>query len=254
MSRLAINRFTRLFGRANKLRLDIGCSRLVLQNGQSATDYQLPAPLKSGIPASQALADLHDGMVALCGALPAGKRTLEITLSDALVRSWIIERLPGLASPQEIEALANDQMLRLFDGDSADSARWVIRVDATPFVGYWPAIALPKALLDLFCEVTAACGWRLAKVETRFVRRFNDWRANPFSRPKQVVYCLDTSDGLTIGIRNAQQWQALRTHPPLSMLGTDVSAMLRRDCRAAGLRLDDCRVVALHWPVMEQAS
>ena len=254
MSRLATDRFTRILGGGNRLRLDIGCSRLVLQNGQSVTEYQLPAPLKAGIPASQAVADLHAGMVALCGALPAGKRTLEITLSDALVRSWIIERLPGLASPQEIEALATDQMHRLFDDDSADSARWVIRVDATPFVGYWPAVALPKALLDLFSDVTAACGWRLAKVETRFVRRFNDWRGNPFRRPKQVVYCLDTSDGLTIGIRNTRQWLALRTHPPLALLGTDVSAMLRRDCRAAGLRLDDCCVVALHWPIVEHAA
>jgi hypothetical protein len=79
------------------------------------------------------------------------------------------------------------------------------------------------------------------------VRGFNSWRSNPFKRSKRVVFSLDTPDGLTIAIRNAEQWLALRTHPPLDLLGADLPAMLRRECRAAGLLLDDCQIQTLPW-------
>lgn len=247
MSRLAIKN---LLGPA-KLHLDLGCTRLVLQNGKSVMSNKLSVPLKSGIQGSESLADLRTTLVNLCAAAPSGKRTLEISLSDAVARSWIVERLPGLASMQEIEALAGDQMRHLYGDNNADSGEWVIRLDATPFAGRWPAIALPKLLLDLLVDIAVTQGWQLAKIQTRFVQRLNAERRNLLSRQKFVVYSLDTPDGLTIGIRNTQEWLALRTHPPLALLGTELPVMLRRDCRAAGLSLDDCRMRALQWPANE---
>ena len=65
-----------------KLNLDIGCSRLALQNGKSVTTGELAIPLKSGMPNPEAVAGLRAALIALCAALPARKRVLEITLSD----------------------------------------------------------------------------------------------------------------------------------------------------------------------------
>ncbi len=248
MSRLAIKNLLR----PAKLHLDIGRTRLVLENGKSATRHKLVTPLKPGIPNNELLAELRAGLLSLCGALPSGKRTLEISLSDAVARSWIVERLPGLASVQEIEALASDQMSHLYGDSSSDSGEWVIRLDATPFVHHWPAIALPKALLDLLIEIAASQDWQLGKIQTRFVRSFNAERSHFLRRPKLVVYSLDTPDGLTIGIRNTQEWLSLRTHPPLAILGSPLPAMLRRDCQATGLALDDCRIQSLQWSVKER--
>ena len=193
MSRLAIKN---LLGPA-KLHLDLGCTQLILQNGKSATSLELSAPLKSGKPESDSYADLRTKLMSLCAAIAPGKRKLEISLSDALARSWIVERLPGLASVQEIEALAGDQMRRLYGDNNADSADWVIRLDTTPFVSRWPAIALPKWLLDLLVEIAVTQGWQLTKIQTRFVQRLNAERSNSLHRPKCVVYSLDTPDGLT---------------------------------------------------------
>lgn len=230
-----------------KLHLDIGCSRLVLQNGKSVTTGELAIPLKSGMPNPEAVAGLRAALIALCAALPARKRVLEVTLSDILVRSWIVERLPGLASLPEIEALADAQMRDLYGDDNGETSEWRIQVDATPFAQHWPALALPQTLLDLLIEIAGLHDWQLAKIQTRFVRGFNNWRSNPFKRSQQVVFSLDTPDGLTIAIRNAEQWLALRTHPPLTLLATDLPAMLRRECRAAGLLLDDCQIQTLPW-------
>jgi hypothetical protein len=237
-----------------KLHLDIGCSRLVLQNGKSVTTGELAIPLKSGMPNPEAVAGLRAALIALCATLPARKRVLEITLSDALVRSWIVERLPGLASLTEIEALADAQMRDLYGDDNGDISEWRIRVDATPFAQHWPALALPNTLLDLLIEIAGLHNWQLAKIQTRFVRGFNSWRSNPFKRSKRVVFSLDTPDGLTIAIRNAEQWLALRTHPPLDLLGADLPAMLRRECRAAGLLLDDCQIQTLPWLAVERSA
>jgi hypothetical protein len=247
VSRLAIKN---LLG-PEKLHLDLGCSRLVLQNGKSAMSDKLSVPLKPGIQGSESLADLRTTLVNLCAEAPSGKRTLEISLSDAVARSWIVERRPGLASGQEIEALAGDQMRHLYGDNDADSGDWVIRLDATPFASRWPAIALPRLLLDLLVDIAVTQGWQLARIQTRFVQRLNAERSNLLSRQKFVVYSLDTPDGLTIGIRNTQEWLALRTHPPLALLDTQLPVMLRRDCRAVGVSLDDCRLQALHWPANE---
>lgn len=250
MSRLAIKN---LFG-PETLRLDIGCSRLILQSTKSATTCELPTPLKSGIPSPEAIAGLRAAIIGLSEALPAKKRALEITLSDILFRSWIVERLAGLATLAEIEALADSQMRDLYGDTNEDASEWIIRVDATPFANCWPALAIPKTLHDLLIELAGLYGWHLAKIQTRFVCGINDWRSNPFKRSKPVIFSLDTPDGLTIAIRNADQWQALRTHPPLAMLGTDLSAMLRRECRAAGLLLEDCLIQPLPWLAKEQSA
>ena len=244
MSRLAIKNLLR----PAPLHLDIGCTHLILQDGKMLARQQLAAPLKLGIPDEGTLAALRAALLGICAEQPAGKRSLEISLSDTIARSWIVERLPGLASEEEIAALARAQMQDLYGDSDEQSADWAIRLDLTPFASRWPAIALPKALLDLLVDIAATQGWRLGKLQTRFVRSLNGARSKLFSRSKVDVYSLDTPDGLTIGIRHKQEWLALRTHPPLALLAASLPAMLRRESRAAGLNLTDCRLQELLWP------
>lgn len=250
MSRLAIKN---LLGPA-KLHLDIGCTHLVLQHGKSLTRHKLSTPLKLGIPDRDTLAELRVALVNICATVATGTSRLEISVSDAIARSWIVERLPGLASVQEIEALAAAQMQQRYGDSDGEAAEWIIRLDAMPFAQRWPAIALPKALLALLLEFATLQGWVLGKIQTRFVRCLNAEPKPLFSRSKVVVYSLDTPDGLAIGIRQKQAWLALRTHPPLALLSTSLPAMLRRESRAAGLNLDDCRVQALQWPANEEVA
>ena len=254
MSRLAIDPRLLSWWRPGAIRLDIGRSRLLLQDGGKQTRHKLESPLRTGIPDQQQLAAVGSGIEALRAALPPGRRTLEITVSDALARCWILERPPGLASLKEVEALAADQMQQLY-GDSADSAaQWAVRLDVTPFKGRWPALALPKALLELLQAIAGEHDWRIGKIQTRFVSSINA-RPGAWLKPaKHAVYSLDTPDGLTIGIRSAGVWLALRTHPPLRLLGADLSAMLRRDCRVAGIAIEDCRIHALRWPLNRGAA
>jgi hypothetical protein len=250
VSRLAISHW---FG-PEKLRLDIGCKRLTLQHGKQVKTSKLPMPMRSGMPSAEGIEALRNALAAPCAQMPAKKRVMEVTLSDALARSWIVERLPGLASPDEIAALADSQMREMYGDAPGNGSEWVIRVDATPFAKCWPAIALPKVLLDLLVEIAGKYDFQLGKIQTRFVHGFNGWRDNPFSRAKAVIFSLDTADGLTIGIRHGDQWQALRTHPPLAMLGVDLTAMLRRECRAVGLNLEDCKAHSLRCRISGKSS
>jgi hypothetical protein len=249
VSRLAIDSRFLSWGRPGAVRLDIGRSRLTLQDGEQRNRHKLASPIPSGIPDNEQLAALRSGIEALCAALPAGRRTLEITVSDALARCWILERPPGLASPREIQALAADQMQQLY-GDSTDSAaQWTLRLDLAPFTSHWPAVALPAMLLELLQNIADRYDWRIGKIQTRFVSGINARLATWRKQARNAVYSLETSDGLTIGIRSAGVWRALRTHPPLRLLGTDLPAMLRRDCRVAGVAVEDCRIHALPWPL-----
>lgn len=249
MSRLDIRNLLRA-----PLFLDIGCTRLRLQDGKSIICRELVSPLQPGAHAAGQFAELNQAISELFSALPPGRRVLEITLSDALARSWVAERLPGLTSRDEIDAVALDQMRSLYGDARSDFAEWVIRLDAEPFCEKWPAIALPKALLDLLAGLVTGRDFRPGRIQTRFVRSFNALRSHPFRRQNTAVYCLNAPDGLTIGIHGARQWQALRTHPPLRLLGADLPTMLRRDCRAAGVPIEGCRVHSLSWPAMEEAA
>jgi hypothetical protein len=155
---------------------------------------------------------------------------------------------------KEVEELAADQMQQLY-GDSVDSAaQWAVRLDVTPFKSRWPAVALPKALLEMLQDIAGEHDWRIGKIQTRFVSSINA-RPGAWLKPaKHAVYSLETPDGLTIGIRSAGVWLALRTHPPLRLLGADLSAMLRRDCRVAGISIEDCHIHALRWPLNRGAA
>lgn len=249
MSRPAIENLSRWWKRAAPLHLDLGREHLRLFEGGKCIQQKLTQALRTGLPESTTIDALRHDLQQLANAIPAAPRDLEISIGDGIARSWIVERIPGLASPEEAERLALDQMQQIY-GDATEAlGRWTIRLDATPFVSRWPAMALPRELIACLHDLAGERGWRIKQLQTRFVASFNGLPRKPFPRPGQAIYALAEADGLTIGIRRREEWQALRTHPSLSQLGTELNVMLQRDCTAAGLRLEDYRIHPLTWPV-----
>lgn len=220
-------------------RLDIGRERIVWQRGREHRAY--PTRIPPGLPSAETLAHLAHG---LSETLPPaqGKRRLQVTFSDALARSWISERPPGLAA-SEITALASAQMQQIY-GDQ-ESSDWAIQIDPTPFACRWPAMALPQSLVASVVAALEARSWQAAAIRTRFVDRLAHTRSNPFQIARNTLYCLDHHDGLTIGLCVGNEWRSLRTHPPLNLLKCDLENMLRRDCHAVGVAPEDCRITQL---------
>ncbi|MCB4361765.1 hypothetical protein [Quatrionicoccus australiensis] len=241
MSRPAINRLLP----ARPLLLAVGRSELRLTNGKQTERRTLAEPLTASLPSTAQLASLQAALADLLAGFPAGRWRLDITFSDALGRAWIVERIPGLRDPAEITALAEAQLQEIY-GDSSDAAsQWLVRVDATAFAAGWPAMALPRALIETFETLAVERNWSFGRLESSFVAAFNGRRQHLFRRKGTDVHALATDDALVIGIRNGTQWRALRSHPPLRLLGGDLSAMLRRECRPLDLSPAACRVEEL---------
>lgn len=248
MSRPAIEALARLWKRPAPLRLDLGRERLRLFKDGRCIQRKLTHALRTGLPESTAIDALRQDLQQLASSAPGTTQDLDISISDGIARSWIVERVPGLASPEEAETLALDQMQQIYGDHPEALERWAIRLDATPFVSRWPAIALPSELVACLHELADAQGWRIKQLQTRFVASYNALPGKPFRRAGQAIYALTAADGLTIGIRRRNEWLALRTHPSLSQLGTELEIMLQRDCAIAGLRLEDCTVHPMTWP------
>lgn len=248
MSRPAIKRLERLWHRAAPLRLDLGRDRLRLFKDGKGSQRKLTQALRTGLPGNGGIDALRQDLRQLASSVTDTSLDLEISISDGIARSWIVDRVPGLASPEEAETLALDQMQQIYGDHPEELGRWAIRLHAAPFVSHWPAIALPRELIVCLHEFADEKGWRIKQLQTRFVASFNALRSPRFGRAGQAIYTLAETDGLTIGIRRGEEWLALRTHPSLSQLGAELEIMLQRDCAAAGLRLEDYRIHRLTWP------
>jgi hypothetical protein len=202
-------------------------------------------PLRAGTLSEENRNGLNNGLDQLFALLPDKPQQLDITVSDALARCWVVERVAGLANEHEIAQLAESQMQDLY-GDAPDTAgHWAVRVDATPFDQHWPATALAKSLIDLIEQAATRHGCRIVRLRTRFAARVNGYAPPMLQAPGKTVFVLDHSDALSIGIRDKSAWLALRTHPPLALLGTELPTMLNRECKPLGINPDECRVERL---------
>ena len=224
MSRLAIDPRFLSWWRPGAVRLDIGRSRLTLQDGEKQTRHKLAIADPLGIPdqrTTRGAAQRNRGLVcsAASGTAHAGNhrercaRPLLDTRTSA--GPGFAQGNPGAGGRSDATALRRQRRQRGAMGAAPRSSHH------SPATGR-PS-RCPTALLELLQDIAGEHGWRIGKIQTRFVSSINA-RLGAWRKPaKHAVYSLETSDGLTIGIRSAGVWLALRTHPPLRLLGTDLA-------------------------------
>lgn len=158
-------------------------------------------------------------------AAPRRGLPLDIVVSDALARYWILDCPPGLASARELDLYAADRFAALFGDEPAD---WILRVNPDPHVRRWLACALPARTVAAACEGAAAQGWRPRSVQPRFVREFN---CHCRALRHDAAFCVAEPEGTTLGLIVANEWRGVRAHPPLDRCAVDFATLLRRDCR-----------------------
>lgn len=164
---------------------------------------------------------------------------LDILVSDALTRYWILARPPGLASAAELDLYAADRFNAIY-GD--DPAQWVVRVDPLPRADRWLACAIPVLFAVDLPGAAEARGWKLRSVQPRFVRDFNRYCG---TLPRNAAFCVASRESTTIGLIADGGWRDVRVHPPLDRVAAGFGALLRRDCRQAGMAADDLQPVVV---------
>lgn len=158
---------------------------------------------------------------------------LDILVSDALTRYWILERPAGIASLAELELYAADRFAQLY-GD--DPGQWVIRVDPQPRASRWLAAAIPALFVRDLAQAAEAQGWRVRRVESRYIREYN---AHCAALGPDTVFCVASRDSTTIGLMASGEWHGIRVHPPLDRSTSSFQSLLRRDGRQAGVPVED---------------
>lgn len=172
---------------------------------------------------------------------------LDICVSDALARYWILAAPAGLANVRELDLYAAENFAAIFGEDPAD---WTLRFDPDPRSRAWLACALPKAVSEELPRQAIARGWRIRHVQPQFVRTYNQ---NCRRLASTAVFCLAAADSTTIGVIVAGCWRNIRVHPPLDRSRADFATLLRRDCRQAGLP-DSCPRAVVVGPLSERAT
>lgn len=233
------------------LHLDIGCTQISLDDGSARRTAKLTTSLKPGPFGPVQAEAIRQCIVELLPAARERQRPLDISISDALCRCWILPRPAGIATPEEVEALARHQLQSVFGSSAAEASEWAVRHDAMPFASAWPAIALAKSLLELCEDIAQTSNYLLHSVQPRFVRQLNqhaEFRVRPRQVGQTLLQVLSSDEHVTIGIRRGIHWLSLRVHPPLACLDLPLEKLLRRDCRAAGLSREACQLRQVHWP------
>jgi len=163
---------------------------------------------------------------------PRQGAALDILVSDALTRYWIIDRPAGLANAAELDLYAADRFNTIF-GD--DPAAWAIRVDPVAGADRWLACAIPTLFAVDLPRAAAARGWRPNRVQPHFVREFNRHCSD---LGREAAFCVASRDSTTIGLIDNGKWCGIRVHPPLDRASASFGTLLRRDCRQAGITAD----------------
>lgn len=164
---------------------------------------------------------------------------LDILVSDNVARYWILERPPGLASAAELDQYAAARFAALF-GD--DPAAWTLRVDPAPQADRWLACAIPAWSADDLPRSAAAHGWRVRRIQSRYIREFNRCCR---ALDTDTAFCVASVECTTIGLIADGKWRGIRVHPALGRTATSFSTLLQRDCRQAGIAADALRPVVV---------
>lgn len=180
-------------------------------------------------------------------APPRAGAALDICVSDALARYWILDCPAGLASAHELDLYAAERFAAIF---GEDPGRWVIRYDPDPASRAWLACALPATVAVDLPRQAAERGWRPLRIQPRFVRAYN---RHCRRLERTAAFCLAEADSTTIGLIVDGLWRNVRVHPPLDRSKADFATLLRRDCRQAGVT-GSCPPPLIVGPLAEAAT
>lgn len=184
--------------------------------------------------------------VGLIEAAPRAGMPIDILVSDALTRYWIIERPAGLAGAGELDLYAGESFAMLFGDDPSD---WSIRIDPVPGATRWLACAIPTLFTADLPRAVAEKGWEPRHIRPRFVRDYNQHCSR---LGRDAVFCVASRESTTIGLIESGSWRSIRVHPPLGRDTASFGTLLRRDCRQAGMASDAIRPVVV-GSLMDQA-
>lgn len=157
---------------------------------------------------------------------------LDILVSDALTRYWILERPAGMEDAAVIDRYVSDRFAEIF-GD--DPAAWVLNVNPLPQSERWLACAVPAIFAVDLPRLAEAKGWCLRSVQPRFLR---EYQRHCRDLGPDAAFCVASHETTTIGLIANGNWRGIHVHPPLDSGGDTFGALLRRDCRQAGITSD----------------
>jgi hypothetical protein len=157
---------------------------------------------------------------------------LDILVSDALTRYWILERPAGIADGTALDRYVADRFVEVF-GDDPDA--WVLSVNPLPQAERWLACAVPAIFAVDLPRLAEAKGWCLRSVQPRFLR---EYQRHCRDLGPDAAFCVASHETTTIGLIASGNWRGIHVHPPLDSSVDTFGAMLRRDCRQAGITTD----------------
>lgn len=150
--------------------------------------------------------------------------TVQVVLSDRLVRYFIVDSLPGIQSLGELRRLAEAQFEELF---GLPAAEWEICADFAPFSRRFLACALHRALLAALRRLFRRPGHALASIQPFLVREFN--RRRRCLRSDPAWFAALERHSLTLALLSRKSWQGLRTHPFAQDAPALLPTLLARD-------------------------
>jgi hypothetical protein len=157
---------------------------------------------------------------------------LDILVSDAVTRYWILERPAGMNGAGELDRYVAERFAEVF-GD--DPEAWVLSVNPLPQAERWLACAVPAIFAVDLPRLAEAKGWCLRSVQPRFVR---EYQRHCRDLGPDSAFCVASDETTTIGLITNGSWRGIHVHPPLGNGGDSFGALLRRDCRQAGILSD----------------
>lgn len=207
-------------------RLWLGCT------ADSAVLLAAPTPSAVQVLASVTIdPSPHNYIAALCDALPDLKpqppvstaATLDITVDDALARSFVVTPPSGAQGLNELRASAAARFAVLY-AESAE--QWLMAADwqaTAPFI----ACALPRQLYQGLDSLVRMNGWRLNSVRPALVRVWN--RLHP-SIPPEGWLGVGFGQTLTLVHTSNEQATALRTlHLPDTTDVAELETLLEQE-------------------------
>lgn len=163
--------------------------------------------------------------------------TVNVVLSDQLVRYFLVDLAPGVRDAGELKQLAETRFEDIF-GLSAQE--WEITPDFTPFASRFLACAADRRLLAELRRLFSAANLSLTSIQPFLIREFNHWRRR--IRNDLTWFAAAERESVTLALLSRNTWHGLRTHRVGSDFPRQLHTYLARDQIACGIGGNPARV------------